>query len=165
MDVDEYSYIVDEGSNEVIKDCRIYPTEIMKNEFPWLYAYKVDSDINYEKTGKWMIFLPASKVNEVWDKIKSEILHGNIWNSKVSTTNMTPRQNTHAIMVHTKNYEDIDDVIKILNVLETTGIKAPESVIYYKTDAQTKAGVYKRGKQKPWIYSSDTIRSGGASNE
>jgi hypothetical protein len=65
-------------------------------------------------------------------------------------------------MIYTKDYTDINDVIHVLNYLESSGIKPPQFTIKYKTDQQTRAGIYSGSRQKPWIYSSDTIRGGAA---
>ena len=39
-----------------------------------------------------------------------------------------------------------------------SGLHEGARPIYYKTDAQTNSGIYSDGQQRPWIYSSATIR-------
>ncbi|RZB40589.1 DUF1917 domain containing protein [Asbolus verrucosus] len=108
------------------------------------------------KVGKWMLFLSQAEVNQVWKKIKEAIMEGHLWNSKVSTTD--PTNLTYAIMIYTKDYNDVDDVINTLEYLERTGIKPANKIIKYKTDEQTRAGIYSGGKQRASIYDSATIK-------
>ncbi|KAJ3649276.1 hypothetical protein Zmor_021028 [Zophobas morio] len=164
----KFHFICDYQTKKVIRDCNLKPTEVKKEVQPWLYAYNVntgfdDDDDDDEgdyttttKVGKWMLFVSPEYVNSVWQKIKNAIEDGHLWNSKVST--IEPSNKSHAIMIYTKDYTDLPDVIKVLDYLETSGIKSANSVIKYKTDRQTYAGVYAGGKQRPWIYSSDTVR-------
>lgn len=168
MSLDEFMYEFDFNKNEVMNQCNLYPTEVKKSITHWLYAAnnKYDKDtIDYRKVGKWMLFLTKDQVNTVWDKIKQAVTDGYLWRSKVSTSEEVPANNreNHAIMIYTKDYTDLDDIINVLNFLEDSGIKAPNTIIKYKTDQQTRAGVYRGGGQKPWIYASNTIR-GNASN-
>lgn len=153
-------FVYNLNTKEVTNQCNLYPTEVNKREMYWLWARnnKYDNeDVDPEKKGKWMLFLPKGKVNAVWDKIKAAITNGDLWRSKVSTT--SPGSNEpHAIMIYTKDYTDLNDVIGVLNFLESSGIKPPQTFINYKTNQQTRAGIYSGGKQKPWIYASDTIR-------
>lgn len=141
-------------------DSELHPSEVDKSDRPWLYA-KNDSDTDWymdpELVGKWMLFVPQNIVDETWDKVKTGVKNGHIWSAKVSTTN--PRYTSYALMIYTKDYTDLEDVIQVLDYLESSEIKPPLMNIYYKTDEQTRAGVYSGNKQKPWIYSSDTIRN------
>lgn len=156
-------YEFDLDKNEVISQCDLHPSEVKKSTGYWLYAINNKYDehtIDFDKVGKWMLFLSKDRVNSVWDKIKQAITNGDLWQSKVSASEdvaANSREN-HAIMIYTKDYTDLVDVINVLNFLEDSGVKAPNTVIRYKTDQQTRAGVYRGGRQKPWIYASDTIR-------
>lgn len=158
----DFMYEFDIHKKELVADCNLYPTGLTKSDTPWLYASnnKYDeNDINHEKVGKWMLFLTESNVNEIWDKIKVAIASGDLWSAKVSTTNA--EQPNYAIMIYTKDYTDLNDVIHVLDYLEHSGIKPSRVNIKYKTDQQTGAGVYSRFGQKASIYSSDTIRQNG----
>lgn len=159
-----FVYEFDIDKNELLSDCKINPTDIDQSVTHWLYA-KNDKypSPDSEKLGKWMLFVDKDHINPVWEKIKMAIASGELWRSNVSTTSDEPGKTTHAIMIYTVDYSDLNDVIRVLNYLESSGIKSPQSISKYKTDQQTRAGVYRGGRQKPWIYSSDTIR-GGASN-
>jgi hypothetical protein len=110
------------------------------------------------KTGKWMLFIHPAKVNQVWNKIKIGIKDAELSSSKVTTSN--PKKSAlHAIMVYTKDYTDINDVVRVLDYLEKSDIKPKNKNIRYKTDAQTRAGIYSGHKERPWIYESTTVRS------
>lgn len=149
-----YTYQFDIHKKELIANCSLYPTEISQSDSPWLYARNnkyayADETINPEKIGKWMLFLPRDRVNAVWDKIKMAIVSGELWHSKVSTIHSS--KPSYAIMIYTKDFTDINDVIHVLNYLESSGIKPPHFTIKYKTDQQTRAGIYSGSRQKPWI--------------
>lgn len=162
MEVDKFMYEFDVGKNQLIADCNFRPTEFTKSDTPWLYAQNNKYDeSHYEKVGKWMLFLPKASVNEIWNKIKAAITTGDLWHAKVSTTN--PEKASYAIMIYTKDHTDLNDVISVLDFLEVSGIKSTHTIIKYKTDEQTRAGVYSYFGQKASIYSSDTIRQGGNS--
>ncbi len=156
-----YTYQFDIHKKEQVAECNLHPTEVNQSDSPWLYARNnkyayADETINPEKIGKWMLFLPKDRVDAVWDQIKIAIVSGELWRSKVSTTNSSKR--SYAIMIYTKDYTDINDVINVLNYLESSDIKPHYFTIKYKTDQQTRAGINSGSRQKPWIYSSDTIR-------
>ena len=154
-----YTYEFDIYKKEIIADCKLYPTDIFKSEAKRLYAKNNkygDKDPN--KAGKWMVFLPKNKVNAIWDKVKVAVTNGDLWLAKVSTSDPDNPNLYHVIMIYTKDFADINDVIDVLNYLESSGIKPPQKTIRYKTDEQTHRGVYKGGSERPWIYSSSTIR-------
>jgi hypothetical protein len=154
-----YTYQFDIHNKGLITDCPLHPTDVSQRNSPWLYARNnkyVDESINPIKIGKWMLFVSDDTVNRVWDEIKIAVANGDLWRSKVSTHN--PKKSSYAIMIYTKDYTDLNDVIHILNYLETSGIKPSHVTIKYRTDEQTRAGIYSGSRQKPWIYSSDTIR-------
>lgn len=142
-----------------VEDKAIYPAQVTEESASWLYAsnnkYHEDS-VDSDKVGKWMLFVPRNRVDSVWDQIKAGIRGQQLWHAKVSTMNANP---THAIMVYTKDYTDLADVIRVLDYLESADIKPRHKDIRYKTDQQTLSGVYSGGAQKPWIYDSGTIRS------
>lgn len=152
-----YTYKFDSRRKKLIADCKIYPTDIFQSDSPWLYARNNKyENVDHKKVGKWMLFLPKDKVNVVWDKIKMAVANGELWDSKVSTTNT--EKTSHVIIIYTKDYTDLNDVIQVLDYLESSEIKPPQVTVYYKTDQQTSAGIYSGGGQRPWIYSSATIR-------
>jgi hypothetical protein len=150
-------YIVDLERNSII-DKKIKPTE--SSPEPWLYAINnkyPDDTINREKIGKWMLFIHQKHINTAWEKIKIGVATGALWQVKVSTKN--PDNPRHAIMVYTKDFEDLEDVTRVLTYLEAANIKPRHISIYYKTNQQTRAGIYSGGKKRPWIYDSNTVHA------
>lgn len=156
-----FVYNFDLNENEVLNPCDLYPADVTKTETYWLWArnnkYK-NEDYDVEKIGKWMLFLTRETVNGVWDKIKQAVTNGDLWTAKVSTCSPGNVRETHAVMIYTKDYTDKNDVINVLNFLESSGIASPQTIIRYNTDQQTRANIYSGGGQKPWIYASNTIR-------
>ncbi|KAF2894933.1 hypothetical protein ILUMI_11241 [Ignelater luminosus] len=151
---DKYIFEYDHILRKVINECTLNPSEVSQEETPWLYASNEKypyEEVNFEKVGKWMIFPPEEKIDSIWNKIKESIKDGSLWSCKVSTSN-------YAIMIYTKDYTDIDDVIKVLQYLESTGLKS-NRVIHYKTDQQTRSGIYAGRGRRASIYSSNTIRT------
>jgi len=151
-------FVFDLNKNKLKVNDQIYPTEITQDKVYWLYASNnkyPNRAIDESKCGKWMLFFHRDKIDAAWDKIKKGIQEGNLWDAKVSTRDNNKPM--HAIMVYTRDYSDIQDVMRVLNYLEANGLKSAKTVIRYKTDNQTRSGIYSGGAERPWIYSSDTI--------
>src|SRR5699024_574025 len=109
--MDSYFFYCDSETKQVIRDCPLNPTDVCKTNCPWLYARNNKySNVQPDLVGKWMLFVKPSRVNSAWYKIKECIKEGILWNAKVSTKDPNP-QATHAIMIYTKDYKDLDDVI------------------------------------------------------
>lgn len=104
-----------------------------------------------------MIFPSKSAADQLWEAVKQGIRTGDLWHAKISTAKPGPEG--PVIIIYTKDFTDIPDVVEVLNYLEKSSTKPPNKVIRYKTDMPTLAGVYAGGKQKASIYSSYTIRN------
>lgn len=159
-----FSFDVDLETN-AITDSKINPTEVEYEKVEWLYASNnkyPEYKVNHNKVGKWMLFIHSDQVNQVWAQIKAGIVNGELWHSKVTTNNSNSR--VHAIMIYTKDYTDLEDVIRVLDYLEQVELKPKNVNIRYKADWQTRAGIYSGGKKRPWIYASETIREKVAHN-
>ncbi len=154
-------YEYDINKNEIINDSKLLPTDKESQNYDWLWANNnkyENIEINSKKIGKWMLFPNDKEVNNIWNKIKKNIQNGKLWHSKVSTNNKN-KSNSYAIMIYTKDYTDINDVVNVLKILKDEAIIKQSQIIRYKTDEQTRMGIYFGGRQKPWIYSSDTIKN------
>ncbi|MBU0456446.1 MAG: putative phosphothreonine lyase domain-containing protein [Pseudomonadota bacterium] len=125
----------------------------------WIYHSKDEAyrwglpEYDASNIGKWMLFYHRSRIDAVWKKIKLGIDAGDLWHAKVSGIN--PSKKTHAIMVYTPDFHDLSDVVRVHDALVTNELK--NGCLRYKTDNQTRAGIYSGGKECPWIYSSDMI--------
>jgi hypothetical protein len=118
----------------------------------WLYAVRKRGQYPKAtaKSGKWLLFVPVSRVDEVWAKIREATEDGRLGDSaKVATAK--PNSNTtdpskKVICVYTYDWTDEKDVRRIRDELRALGIV---SKIPYKMDRDTTAGRYaKRGHQR-----------------
>ena len=81
----------------------------------------------------------------MWTTITRAVERGQLGpHTKVSTTRPNPPANSdkHVICVYTSDYRDREDVMRVLRMLRAMGI---EERLYYKEDAATVAGNYRRG--------------------
>ena len=111
----------------------------------WLFADRKAGTypLHTDNSGKWLIFMPAVEIDDVWAKIKLATEEGRLGDSaKVATA----KPNVHAgnpdervICVYTYDWTDEEDVRRIRQVLRELGITWK---ISYKTDADTRAGRY-----------------------
>ena len=116
---------------------------------PWIYALRQKKQNEYptdsENSGKWLIFAPTEKVDEIWMKIKNAVEDGFLGNrAKVAPVNNSrPDQFTgkqrQVICVYTYDWTDKKDVMRVREQLKKLGIT---QVISYKTDSDTMAGKY-----------------------
>lgn len=137
------------------EDDDIRPSEMYRK---WLVA-RNSTDIEYVDdrfVGKWLLFLSEDEIDDAWDKIKIGVRNGDLWSAKTSAS--YHGDPSYVVKIYTKDYNDLDDVIRVLDYLENSEIKPSDTKIYYKTEEQTRAGIYHGDSTRPWIYSSDTIR-------
>ncbi len=96
-----------------------------------------------ENGGKWLIFVPASQIDEVWEKIKRATEEGKLGSSaKVSTAKPNPNAkdpNSKVICVYTYDWTDEKDAKRVREELRHLGIM---SKIPYKADNETFSGKY-----------------------
>jgi hypothetical protein len=118
----------------------------------WLYATRKRGQYPTAttKSGKWLVFVPISQVDEVWARIKDATEEGRLGDSaKVATAK--PNANASdpskkVICVYTYDWTDEEDVRRIRDELRALGIV---SKIPYKADGDTAAGRYaKRGHKR-----------------
>jgi hypothetical protein len=93
--------------------------------------------------GKWLLFIPAPRIDTVWRLIRSETLSSKLGiAAKVATamkSSLATSQRVKLICVYTYSADDLDDVRRVRQRLRGLGFtkKLP-----YKTDAATRAGKY-----------------------
>lgn len=96
-----------------------------------------------DRTGKWLLFVPVSEVDEVWNKIRQTTESGLLGiASKVSTARPHPNArdaSKKVVCVYTYDHEDEADVMRVREELRRLGFK---DKIPYKTDEATIAGKY-----------------------
>ena len=126
------------------------PSEVIDSF--WLYAKRKSGVYpeHSENGGKWLIFVPSEKVDDIWEKIRiatEQVLLGS--SSKVATARPNPNAanlETKVICVYTYDWMDENDARGIRETLRQLGIT---SKIPYKADRETQAGVYaNRGNKR-----------------
>lgn len=120
--------------------------------------YWIDSEnptgVWTENSGKWLLFIPASRIDAAWAVIDRETREGRLGVAAKVATAMPNPMATHArmklICVYTYNFEDLDDVQRVRQRLRELGYTRK---IPYKTDAATVAGKYaKNGDKKVSLF-------------
>lgn len=122
----------------------------------WLFAErKTGTYPEYsERTGKWLIFVPVARIDNVWATIRTAVENGQLGRSaKVATARDNPNaQNPkeRVICVYTYDYDDREDVFRIRQVLRDLGFTQK---LAYKTDDATSAGLYRvKGNARISLY-------------
>lgn len=111
----------------------------------WIYAKrKVEGyPPSTSRSGKWLVFAPVEKIDEIWKQIKQATEEGRLGGSaKVSTMLTNPNakdSNTKVICVYTYDSADEEDVMRVRDVLRHLG---HTQVLNYKTDQATREGKY-----------------------
>jgi len=122
---------------------QINPSQVT-NEY-WIFANREQGTYppHSEKGGKWLIFIPIGRIDQVWSKIKLATEAGKLGEmSKVATAKSSPNatnSSTKVICVYTYDWMDEKDVMRIRQVLRQLGITRK---IPYKADEDTELGKY-----------------------
>ncbi|KAE8843265.1 hypothetical protein PTNB73_01310 [Pyrenophora teres f. teres] len=86
-------------------------------------------------SGKWMLFLKLEDVTRVWKQVVTSVIDNRLGRScKVATDD---GKNERLICVYTKDFEDAEDVLRVLKRLDSMGLIQAGKSIYYKPDAYT----------------------------
>ncbi|ODM16192.1 hypothetical protein SI65_08191 [Aspergillus cristatus] len=90
-------------------------------------------------TGKWMLFVSVGRVDAVWKAVVEATVSGELGHAaKVSANPGECNREDQAIMIYTRDYEDTDDIRRVLEKLIELGlVKDDKRPIYYKADAYT----------------------------
>ena len=120
------------------------------SEEPWIWADApgpAGEDGAY--TGKWMLFVPTSEVDEVWGKVAGSTEASELGSGAKVSTRANNRRNrhakgpdTHVICVYTRDCRDVADVTRVLVELRRLGF---QGLLSYKEDGATLANRYGRG--------------------
>ncbi len=113
----------------------------------WIRASGPDDPTkDVEKAGKWMLFTPKDDHDEVWAKIRTATEAGELGcAAKAATAKSNALSVSNRVLltcVYTYDYEDRDDVTRVLTRLRELGFVGRLS---YKTDAATIEGTYGKG--------------------
>lgn len=98
------------------------------------------------RTGKWLVFVPARQIDRWWELIRGATEQGLLGISAKAATarpnELAGSQRTKLICVYTSDWQDHDDVRRVLQQLRNLGVR---SRLSYKTDVATSSGVYGTG--------------------
>jgi len=104
--------------------------------------------VDDENAGKWLIFVDAAKVDEIWYLIRGETISGRLGiSAKVSTVKPNPdsRDDRKVIFVYTRDWRDEADVMRVRERLRELGFSER---LGYKRNIETYRGEYsKKGKR------------------
>ncbi|CAL1262682.1 unnamed protein product [Larinioides sclopetarius] len=123
----------------------------------WIYADSSDEedlDVDYEKVGKWMLFLDNAYKNEVtgltrhdyvWQFIKklaeSDILYSAKCSTSLEGVYVPDREGQYGVTCcYTKDYTNKQDVKRAADAIR--GVVHLPFDLFYKTDNATRAGIY-----------------------
>lgn len=128
----------------------------------WKWAVDPDKVEAHKDSGKWLIFLNAEQESGMWNEICESLSHGELakYSYQVKMA-LSPRfndklkENRKVVCIYTSDFNNKEQVKGCLKVLRSLGFN---DVMYYKTDNQTRSGLYRGGSQKSYIYFS---RRGG----
>ena len=91
------------------------------------------------KRGKWLVFCERDEVDRLWHDICQRVVDGRLGTAaKVARSGSGRRfHDSHAICVYTHDFDDWDDVERVLKELETLGLlqEANKKPVLYKNDA------------------------------
>lgn len=93
------------------------------------------------KSGKWMLFPPPDKVNEMWTLVANAVANGELGHAaKAAADDGSGDNNARLICIYTEDYADKDDVKRVLVKLVELGLVSnwgDGKPIYYKADCFT----------------------------
>ena len=124
----------------------------------WIISHNKNSPREYIDSGKWMIFVKKNELDKWWLLIKEKTEQGELGPSSKTSTMLGKPNDTNtengAIMVYTYDYNDIDDIKRVLTTLRKIGVTQK---IYYKTNEMTRNNRYSKLGHNASKYNSDEL--------
>lgn len=121
----------------------IQPSE--ETRLPWVAAQRRQGEYpdDTANSGKWLVFVRSSEVDEVWQRIKTATEEGRLGNRAKAATaapnRLARNPNRKVICVYTYDWTDEQDVRRVRQELGKLGITWK---IAYKADQDTLQGKY-----------------------
>ena len=112
------------------------------------------------KSGKWMLFPPADKVDEIWALVANAVADGEMGHAaKVAVDDGSGDNKARLICLYTEDHANKDDVKRVLERLVGLGLvtnRGDARPIYYKADCYTDLDIMSGNEWglKPTLYSS-----------
>ena len=104
--------------------------------------------VDDELAGKWLVFLPADEVDDLWRRVRNATAAGELGiSAKVSTAKPNPdaRDDRYVIYAYTADWQDEPEVMRVREALRALGVA---DRIGYKRNLETFRGEYsKKGKR------------------
>ncbi|KAG0647124.1 hypothetical protein D0Z07_6932 [Hyphodiscus hymeniophilus] len=125
--------------------------------------------VNVEKERiirKWMMFCPPQEVNAVWSVVARATAQNDLGIvAKVAPDN--GRGDVRLICIYTKDFNDIEDVTRVLGKMKNIGLFESKDVLYYKCDAYTYLNLTSKNPYniKASLYNSKDILAGKAGSK
>lgn len=125
----------------------------------WIRAENPHAKAPVLYTGKWLLYVPVSELDNVWAQIREATENGRLGTSAKTATmveNPNARSRYKVMCVYTHDCRDLEDVTRVLRELRSMGFNGR---LYYKEDLATHAGNYQSGHAS--LYESpegDTVR-------
>lgn len=92
-----------------------------------------------ERCGKWCFFVAEKFIDDTWRNVKRAVEEGKLWEFAKASTAWRSAGGVYVVLVYTYDSDDEADVMRIRAYLREMGFKR---AVPYKTDAQTRAGIY-----------------------
>lgn len=90
-----------------------------------------------------MLFLELTDLPRVWRLVVDAVIDNRLGTAaKVATDDGSTR--SRLICVYTKDFQDKDDVLRVLNELVSMGLASAGKTIYYKSDPYTLLDIYSK---------------------
>lgn len=92
-------------------------------------------------SGKWMMFVDSVEINAVWSVVARATANNELGiAAKVAPDERDTRQD-RLICVYTKDFNDMEDVGRVIRKMRDLGLVEMRKAIYYKCDAYTYLGL------------------------
>ncbi|MFM0338000.1 putative phosphothreonine lyase domain-containing protein [Paraburkholderia fungorum] len=115
------------------------PSEDLSCNWHYKKSPTYDDFASVAAAGKWCIFVSPNKVDEQWSKIRDAIENDQLMCAKVSTALRSMSRDGHVICVYTRDWADIQDLMRAREVLRSLGFL---DELGYKRDLDTRSGKY-----------------------
>jgi len=122
------------------RGCSRSPSTCMCGRVGWIWSARPEyARIQAKNSGKWMLFPPNDKVDEVWNKVRETLALGKL-GLLVKVAPVHSSRDAHLICVYIPDYNDTRDVMRVLLSLRDAGLCWGQ--INFKTDDATLSGQY-----------------------
>jgi hypothetical protein len=126
------------------------PSQTTDMSWIW-YGTSIDSDTNTnDKIGKWMIYYKETEIDTKWTEVCNLVDQGHLSSVKTSTLLKKGDREEYVIIIYTNDYTNKKEILNIGKCIkENIGY---DNEMYYKTNEQTSAAIYKDSGKKAYIY-------------